>query len=52
MIGRDASVLPVPVCAVASTSLPSIALGIAAAWTGVGVANFGDPAAHGVIGNL
>lgn len=38
MIGiRKASVLPVPVCAVASTSLPSSAGGIADAWTGVGV---------------
>src|SRR5260370_39497476 len=36
---RNASVLPVPVCAVASTSLPSNACGIAAAWTGVGVVN-------------
>src|SRR3984893_13350058 len=34
---RNASVLPVPVCAVASTSLPSIACGIVAACTGVGV---------------
>ena len=39
MIGiRNASVLPVPVCAVARMSLPSSACGIAAAWTGVGVA--------------
>ena len=34
---RNASVLPVPVCAVASTSLPSRAHGIACAWMGVGV---------------
>src|SRR6266850_1862864 len=37
---RNASVLPVPVCAVASTSLPSRACGIVAACTGVGVVNF------------
>ena len=37
MIGiRNASVLPVPVCAVASTSLPWSACGITAACTGVG----------------
>src|SRR5438445_8148510 len=36
---RNASVLPVPVCAVARTSLPSSACGIAAACTGVGVIN-------------
>ena len=37
MIGiRNASVFPVPVWAVASTSLPSMACGIAAACTGVG----------------
>ena len=34
---RNASVLPVPVCAVASTSLPASAVGIAAACTGVGI---------------
>src|SRR5271167_1562771 len=38
MIGiKKARVLPVPVCAVARTSLPSSAGGIADAWTGVGV---------------
>src|SRR5713226_9585397 len=36
---RNASVLPVPVCAVAITSLPASACGIAAACTGVGVVN-------------
>src|SRR5260370_17166828 len=36
---RNASVLPVPVCAVARTSLPSNACGMAAACTGVGVTN-------------
>jgi hypothetical protein len=36
---RKASVLPVPVCAVARTSLPVSAGGIAASWTGVGVVN-------------
>ena len=40
MIGiRKASVLPVPVCAVPITSLPSRAGEIAAAWMGVGVMN-------------
>src|SRR6266851_1543205 len=39
---RNARVLPVPVCAVASTSLPSRACGIAAAWTGVGVKKRAD----------
>jgi len=34
---RNASVLPVPVCAVASTSFPSSAGGTADACTGVGV---------------
>jgi hypothetical protein len=34
---KNASVLPVPVCAVASTSRPAIACGIVAACTGVGV---------------
>src|SRR6201984_1880683 len=34
---RNAKVLPVPVCAVASTSWPSIACGMVADWTGVGV---------------
>src|ERR1035437_3910527 len=33
----NAAVLPVPVCALARTSLPARAGGIAAAWTGVGV---------------
>src|SRR5581483_6945856 len=37
---RNASVLPVPVWAVARTSLPSRACGIAAACTGVIVVNF------------
>ena len=37
MIGSTkAAVLPVPVCAPASTSRPSRITGIAAAWTGVG----------------
>src|SRR6266567_3537795 len=36
---KNASVLPVPVWAVASTSLPSSACGMAAACTGVGVIN-------------
>src|SRR5277367_3797964 len=36
---ENASVLPVPVCAVATTSRPSISGGIACAWTGVGVTN-------------
>ena len=41
MMGRrNASVLPVPVWAVAMTSLPSSACGIAAACTGVGMENF------------
>src|SRR5262245_43622720 len=37
---RNARVLPVPVCAVAITSLPASACGIAAACTGVGTENF------------
>src|SRR5262249_22533835 len=36
---RKASVLPVPVCAVAMTSLPAKACGMAAACTGVGIEN-------------
>ena len=39
---RKASVLPVPVIAVASTSLPASACGIAAACTGVGMENLAD----------
>src|SRR5450631_4525977 len=35
----NARVLPVPVCAVATTSRPSMSGGIACAWTGVGVTN-------------
>src|ERR1700722_16615628 len=39
-IGRaNARVLPVPVWAVATTSCPSMAGGIASAWIGVGVTN-------------
>jgi hypothetical protein len=37
---RNASVFPVPVCAVAIKSFPSRACGIAAACTGVGTRNF------------
>jgi hypothetical protein len=37
---RKAKVLPVPVWAVARTSLPAIPWGIAWAWTGVGVVKF------------
>jgi len=37
---RNARVFPVPVCAVATTSLPCRAGGIASAWTGVGVRKF------------
>ena len=37
MMGRtNASVLPVPVCAVATTSRPASAGSMACAWTGVG----------------
>jgi len=36
---RKASVFPVPVCAVATTSTPVRAAGIAFAWTGVGWVN-------------
>ncbi len=36
---KNASVLPVPVCAVASTSFPASACGIAVACTGVGTEN-------------
>src|SRR5579871_594522 len=36
---ENARVLPVPVCAVATTSRPSMSGGIACAWTGVGVTN-------------
>ena len=35
----NAAVFPVPVCACAMTSLPSIINGIAASWTGVGSLN-------------
>src|SRR5436190_10667936 len=35
----NARVLPVPVCAVATTSRPSMSGGMACAWTGVGVTN-------------
>src|SRR5665213_1697313 len=36
---ENARVLPVPVCAVATTSRPSMSGGMASAWTGVGVTN-------------
>src|SRR5271168_2673461 len=36
---ENARVLPVPVCAVATTSRPSMSGGMACAWTGVGVTN-------------
>src|SRR5580698_2204666 len=36
---ENAKVLPVPVCAVATTSRPSRSGGMACAWTGVGVTN-------------
>src|SRR5580700_6028047 len=36
---ENAKVLPVPVCAVATTSRPSMSGGMACAWTGVGVTN-------------
>src|SRR3954453_13541821 len=36
---ENARVLPVPVCAVATTSRPSMRGGMACAWTGVGVTN-------------
>ena len=36
----NAKVLPVPVCAVPSTSFPSSAIGIAWDWIGVGVIKF------------
>src|SRR5882757_7592510 len=37
---ENARVLPVPVCAVATTSRPSMSGGMACAWTGVGVTNW------------
>src|SRR5580698_8129333 len=36
---ENARVLPVPVCAVATTSRPSMSGGMVCAWTGVGVTN-------------
>src|SRR5271157_6514281 len=36
---ENARVLPVPVCAVATTSRPSMSGGMACAWTGVGMKN-------------